>query len=118
MFSLRAAVYSFTGNETSPKVRCPFQTVVAMVDNLRAQVGLAHNANIFKMFCSLLSCSLTFPMPVRPLTGGEGDEAIPGCFMLGGAVSGGGKPLSRGFPLQFHPKPRRASFGGQFQRLG
>ena len=28
--SLRAALYNFTGNESSPKVRCPFQTVLAI----------------------------------------------------------------------------------------
>jgi hypothetical protein len=36
MLSLRAALKSFTGNETRPKASCPFQTVVAIGDNLRA----------------------------------------------------------------------------------
>ncbi len=30
MLSLRAAEYNLTGNETNPKVRCPFQTVDAI----------------------------------------------------------------------------------------
>jgi len=30
MLSLRAALYNLTGNETRPKVRCPFHTVDAM----------------------------------------------------------------------------------------
>jgi len=30
MLSLRAALYNLTGNETSPNVRCPFQTVEAI----------------------------------------------------------------------------------------
>jgi hypothetical protein len=35
MLSLRAALYNLIGNETSPNVRCPFQTVDAIAASSR-----------------------------------------------------------------------------------
>src|ERR1700733_2271418 len=51
MLSLRAALYNLTGNETSPKVRCPFHTVDAM-----GVLRLYYNPNIPCRICNCIRC--------------------------------------------------------------
>src|SRR6266853_5548411 len=46
MPSARAAVYSFTGNDTRPKVRWPFQTVLAMAITSEL-IDISRRSNIF-----------------------------------------------------------------------
>src|SRR5579872_5457186 len=66
MLSLRAALYNLTGNETSPKVRCPFQTVDAIVD---PQVLLypKHSATILSRIAPVAPPT-TQPPPCTPPT--------------------------------------------------
>src|SRR5260370_41288760 len=79
MLSLRAALYNLTGNDTSPKVRCPFQTVDAISDTSNTSMkparttepGTAHKPGTFfltrgpRLPCAgrrrLLNITQTFP---------------------------------------------------------
>ena len=70
MLSLRAALYNLMGNDTSPKVRCPFQTVDAMASYpIRKHSWLfcvGQDANL-RPIANRPSVSIEIPMAARKL---------------------------------------------------